>query len=208
MKTSVEHRWTSFATAGSSTMNAMKRSALCVLFIGLQFSLFAQSEAIDSLKKEAQVSTDPETKSLASDLATKASALTKSLKDNPDAQRHVESALNAVAGNKGPAAVSGLQTLTALKLTPEQTNLSKEVYHVGSAYIVKRNFATLEGSQSEVSQVVNSLREGSPAKALPALKKIGENAKLTQPQKDLVASLTKNLTPGLADGLKGLPGLK
>ena len=168
------------------------------------------TNAVASLKKEAQTATDPETKSLAGDLSTKVAALSKSLQGNPEAQKQLEGAVNALLGDKGPAAIEGFQKLSIAKLTPEQTRLSKDVYNTGSAYVIKKNFGSLEGSQTEVNQVVTALRKGSYTEALPPLKKIGQNANLTQPQKDLVASLTDRYAPGLkkaSDGLKSIPGL-
>jgi hypothetical protein len=130
---------------------------------------------------------------------------------NPGAQKQLETAVNAAVGNKGPAAIDGLQKLASAKFTPEQSRLAKDVYNVGSAYVVKKNFGSLEGSQTEVSQVVTALRQGKTTQVLPPLQKIGQNATLTQPQKDLLASLTGRYAPGLqkaTEGLKSLPGLK
>ena len=106
--------------------------------------------------------------------------------------------------------LSTLQQLSQAKLTPEQTKLAKDVYHTGSAYLVQKNLGSLEGAQGDVSQVVSSLKKGSPAEALPALKNIGQNAKLTDSQKEFVSSVTKHYAPGLQkaeDLLKGIPGI-
>ena len=186
-----------------------------LVLLALPLMAFGQTATttnlLDQLKRESEAATDPELKSLSNDFSTKAAQLSKSLGTNTDAQKQLDSALTAVLGNKGPAAVEGLQKLTSAKLTPEQTKLSKEVYNLGGAYLVKKNFGTLEGSQTEVSQVVSSLRKGTPAQALPPLKKIGQNATLTQPQKDLLSSMVNNYAPGLkraGDSLKSIPGLK
>lgn len=193
----------------------MKPLSCCILLMSLPFVAMAQSPVttnlVEQLKRESQTAADPEMKSLAGDLGTKAAALSKSLGDNQEGQKQLESALSAVVGNKGPAAVQGLQKLSQAKLTPEQTRLSKEVYNVGSAYLVKKNFGSLEGSQGEVTQVVSALRKGSATEALPPLKKLGQNATLTQPQKDLLSSVADSYAPGLkrvGEGLKGLPGLR
>ena len=187
-----------------------------VLFVtAAQLAALGQStgitNAVTALKNEAQAATDAETKSLASDFGTKVASLSKSLEGKPGAQKQLESAVNAVLGNKGPAAIEGLQKLASAKFTPEQTRLAKETYNLGSAYVVKKNFGSLDGSQSEVSQIVAALRNGKTMEAMPPLKKIGQNATLTQPQKDLLASLTERYAPGLkkaGEGLKSLPGLK
>ena len=169
------------------------------------------TNAVASLKADASSKADAETQSLANDLGSKVLGLSKSLEGNPGAQQQLESAVNAVLGNKGPAAIEGFQKLAASKLTSEQTRLAKDVYNVGSAYVVKRNFGSLEGSQAEVSQVVTALRKGNATEALPSLKKIGQNATLTQPQKDLLSSLTGRYSPGLkkaGEGLKSIPGFQ
>ena len=191
----------------------MRTFLCCLLLITTHCAVRAQSvpltNAVSSLKKEAQTS-DAEAQSLSSDLGTKAMALSKSLGTNAAAQTQLETAMNAVLGNKGPAALEGFQKLSTAKLTPEQTRLAKDVYNTGSAYVVKKNFGSLEGSQTEVSQIVTSLRQGKTAEALPPLKKIGQNANLTQPQKDIVASLSERYAPGLkraGDSLKSIPGL-
>lgn len=171
----------------------------------------ATSDAVNTLRKEAQSTADQETKSLTSDLGTKTASLSQSLEGNLDAQKQLESVMKAVLGDKGPAAVEGLQKLTLAKFAPEQTRLAKDVYHLGSAYVVKKNLGSVEGSQAEVSQIVSSLRKGTPTEALPALKTLSQNARLTEPQKDLVASLMNNYAPGVkkaADSIKALPGLK
>jgi hypothetical protein len=171
----------------------------------------ALTNALTALKTESQSAADDQTKSLANELGTKASALSKSLEGNAAAQKQLDTAMNAVLGQNGPAAINALQSLTAAKLTPEQTRLTKDVYNVGSAYVVKKNFSSLEGSQIEVNQVVAALRKGSATEALPPLKTLGQKATLTQPQKDMVASLTDKYAPGLkkaSEGLKSLPGLK
>lgn len=192
----------------------MKHFILCFLFATVQWTAMAQTaamtNAVRSLKKDAQ-SADAETQSLVSDLGPKVFALSKSLEGNPEAQKQLEGAVNALLGDKGSAAIEWFQKLATAKLTPDQTRLAKDVYNTGSAYVVKKNFGSLEGSQTEVSQVVTALRKGSATEALPPLKKIGQNANLTQPQKDLVASLTERYAPGLkkaGDSLKAIPGLK
>jgi hypothetical protein len=192
----------------------MKYLSLCLLLSAASLGMAqtpAITNAVASLKQEAQAAADAETKSLTSDLSTKVLALSKSLEGNPSAQKQLESAVNAVLGNKGPAAIEGFHKVASAKLTPDQTRLAKDVYNVGSAYVVKKNFGSLEGSQAEGSQVVTALSKGSAAEALPSLKKIGQNATLTQPQKDIVASVTGRYAPGLqkaGEGLKSLPGLK
>jgi hypothetical protein len=87
------------------------------------------------------------------------------------------------------------------------------VGNVGSAYIVQRNFSSLEGAQGDVAQIVNSLRKGTPTAAIPAIQNVAQNAKLTPAQKEVATSLVNQYVPGvkkvsdfLGGGLKSLPG--
>ena len=204
-----------------NTPNLLARSALFIaLALGLTPASFAADPATDApkptadlisdLKASSQADPDPTLKSLGADLGDKAAALNQSLDNTPKVQGQLQKGLNSLLGNRAPAALDSLQHLTQAKLTPDQSKLAKDVYHTGSAYVVQKNFGSLEGSEGDVAQLVGSLRKGGSAEALPALKKIGGNAKLTQPQKDLLTSLTDKYAPGLkkaGDALKSVPGL-
>ena len=167
---------------------------------------------LGELNSTAKTTGDSTLSSLAGDLGTKVQSLTKSLGGNADANAQLQSAVQSLLGNKGVESLDALQKLGQAKLTPEQTKLAKEVKNIGGAYIVQKNFSSLDGSQTEVAQVVNSLRKGDTANALPPLKKISENAKLTQPQKDLLTSVANRYAPGAAKAegalksIKSLPG--
>lgn len=169
------------------------------------------AELLGDLKKSAESAADPELKSLGTELGSKVGALNTSLADNAAAQGQLNSALGGLTGKGSPAStVSALQQLSQAKLTPEQTKLAKDVYNTGSAYLVQKNLGSVEGAQSDVAQVVGALKKGSPTEALPALKNIGQNGKLTDGQKEFVQSLVKNYVPGLdkAGGLiNAIPGL-
>ena len=98
--------------------------------------------------------------------------------------------------------------MSQTKLTPEQTELAKEVGQLGSAYLVHKNLGNLEGSQSDVAQIVHSLRKGNIAEALPAIKKVSQNAKLTPTQKELLTSLADKYAPGASKESSALKGVK
>jgi hypothetical protein len=76
-----------------------------------------------------------------------------------------------------------------------------------------KNLGSLEGSQSEVAQIVGSLRKGKITEALPAIRKVSQNAKLTAEQKELLTSVAEKLAPGASKvsgalgEMKGIPGL-
>jgi len=201
-------------------MNAIRGTLFSLILAALCLAVSAEAIAADSSPskpldqtvtdlKTASAGSDATLKSLGDETAAKAAALDKSLGTNSQAKAQLQQALASLAGNRGAASLSSLQGLSKAKLTPEQGRLAKDIYHTGSAYVVQRNFSSLEGSQGEVSQLVSSLRKGGSADALPALKKIGENAKLTTDQKDLLSSLTDQYAPGLkkaGSALKKIPG--
>ena len=113
-------------------------------------------------------------------------------------------------GNKGGESLAAFQKLSQTKLTPEQTKLAKDVGQLGSTYLVHKNLGNLEGSQSDVAQIVRSLRKGNITEALPAIRKVSQNAKLTPAQKELLTSLVEKYTPGaskVSGALKGVNGI-
>ena len=168
---------------------------------------------LGQLASSTQSSSDSTLKSLAGELATKAQSLNTALAGNAATQTELTGALQSLLGNKGPEAVAAFQKLSAAKLTPEQLGLAREVGHVGSAYLVQKNLGALEGSQSDVAQIVTALRKGNVTAALPAIHKVSQNVNLTPAQKDLLTSMAEKLAPGagkageaIGNGLKSLPG--
>jgi len=189
---------------------------LFALVIGLAHNAHAQSltDLLGQLKSSSAASGDATLKSLGGDLGSKVTSLNTSLAGNPAAQGQLQGALQSLVSGNGASSLGSLSKLTQAKLTPAQTKLAKDVGNVGSAYVVQKNFGALEGSQSDVAQIVTSLRKGEPTTALPAIQKVGQNAKLTAPQKDLIGSLADKYAPGtkkignaLEGGLKSIPGL-
>jgi hypothetical protein len=167
------------------------------------------SSLLGQLTSASQSSSDSVLKSLGGELATKAQVLGASLAGNADVQSQLTTALQSLVGNKGPEAVAVFQKLSAAKLTPDQIGLAKQFGQVGSAYLVQKNLGALEGSQSDVAQIVSSLRSGNVTAALPAIKKVSQNVNLTPAQKDLMTSVANKFMPGagaISNGLKSLPG--
>jgi hypothetical protein len=168
---------------------------------------------LGQLKSATASGGDPTLKSLGSELGSKVQASHKSLTGNPETQGQLSGALQSLLGNKGAESLAAFQKLSQIKLTPEQTKLAKDVGHLGSAYLVHKNLGGLEGSQSDVAQIVGSLRKGKITQALPAIQKVSRNAKLTPAQKELLTSLADKYAPGAGkagDALKGVketPGL-
>ncbi len=168
---------------------------------------------LGQLGTASKASGDATLVSLAKDLAPKAQALYKALGGNSAVQGQLVSALQALLGNKSVSALGALTKLSEAKLTDAQMKLAKDVGNVGSAYLVQKNFASLEGAQGDVAQIVNALRKGDPTTVLPALQNVAQNAKITPAQKELAGALVDQYAPGmkkignaLKEGLKSLPG--
>lgn len=192
------------------------RSALVLTLVaGLTQDCPAQSFAdlLGQLTAAGKSSGDATLQSLGGTLGSKAQSLNTSLAGNAGAQGMLQGALSSLMGGNGSGALGSFAKLSAAKLTPEQTKLAKEVGNVGSAYVVQKNFSSLEGAQGDVAQIVNSLRKGTPTAAIPSIQNVAQNAKLTPAQKDLAGSLVNQYVPGakrakdlLGGGLKSFPG--
>ena len=153
--------------------------------------------------------------SIGSELAAKAKSLTQSAAGNSDLKSQVAGALHSLSAGKDASALSSLfQGAKQSSLTPPQMQLAKDVGNLASAYVVQRNFSSLDGAQGDVATIVNSLRKGEVVPAVPALKSLSQNAALTSQQKDLLGTLADQYAPGLKNasdslkqGLQGLQGL-
>ena len=192
------------------------RFALVIMFAaGLAQDCPAQSFAdlLGQLTASSQSSGDATLKSLGGALATKSQVLNTSLAGNAGAQGLLQNALSSLLSGKSANALGAFTKLSAARLTPEQTKLAKEVGNVGSAYIVQKNFSSLEGAQGDVAQIVNSLRKGTPTAAIPAMQNVAQNARLTPAQKELAGALVNQYVPGakkvgdlIGGSLKNFPG--
>jgi hypothetical protein len=206
-----------------SRLNQFATSSLCAALTALLFCLpatvaragddTALTSLLGKITTAAESSKDSTLQSLGGELAAKAKSLGASLSGNPELESQLTGALQSLLGNKGPDAVAAFQKLSAAKLTPEQMGLAKEVGQVGSAFLVQKNLGALEGSESDVAQIVTSLRAGNLTAALPAIQKVSKNANLTPAQKDLLTSMAEKFAPGakqagelIGNGLKSLPG--
>jgi len=170
----------------------------------------AVNEAVAEVKKEAQAAyaqlsqqllasskgaTDELLKNVSTDLQGRVQKLGEALKGNEALTQQLGSAVNALLGNKDSEAVTSLGGLTAAKLTPEQTTLAKDVYNATAALVTQRNFSSLEGLNSDVSQLANAVWKGNYTQALPPLQKIYNQATLTPAQKDLLGKMYDSYMP-------------
>lgn len=173
------------------------------------------TDAASQLLSLAESQSDKVLASIGQDLAPKLKSLATSLAGQPAAKSQVDSTLKSLVSGDSAGTIEAVTTLAQAKLTPEQTDLAKQVRDLAAAYVVQKDFSALEGVQGEVATVVGALRKGEVATALPALSGIAAKAKLTPAQKDLVSSIAEKYAPAglkqagdaLQQGLKSIPGL-
>ncbi len=165
----------------------------------------------------AAAQTDKLLGSIGGDLAGKVKSLSQSLGVNDALKSQLDGALQSLTAGKDSTALGQVFQVAqaATNLTPQQQQLAKDVSNIASAYVVQKNFSSLDGAQGDVAGVVNALRQGDIAAAVPPLQKVAQNAGLTPSQKELVSSLADQYAPGLKkaagtlqQGLKSLPSLK
>ncbi len=178
----------------------------------------AASDAGSKLLDIVKTQSDSVLTSLGQDLAAKAKSLVASSPGNESVSTNVNTALTALANNQDNQALApAFQLSQGIGLTPQQTQLAKEVGNLASAFVVQRNFSSLAGAQGDVGTLVNALRQGQYTAALPPLQKIMNNASLTPGQKDLLGSLADKYAPSLKQAagtlgqglqkLQGIPGV-
>jgi hypothetical protein len=120
----------------------------------------------------------------------------------------LNSLLSSLTGGQDSAALaSAFKLVSSAKLTPEQLGLAKQVGNLASAYVVQKNFTTLDGSQGDVANIVNSLRSGKIKDAVPSLKNVATSAKLSDTQKQLIATIEDKYAPGLSKASGALEGI-
>ncbi len=177
------------------------------------------SELGTKLVAQAKSATDEQLGTIASELTGKVNALETAVGANDVIKAKLVNTLQSLAnGLDVPAITSAFQLAEAAKLTSDQLTVAKEVGNLASAYVVQKNFAALDGAQGDVATIVNSLRKGEVLAAIPALEKISQNTHLSDPQKELIASVVDKYAPGLKKAmgsvqqgiqtLKSLPGFK
>ena len=143
-----------------------------------------------------QSSSDSLLKNISTDLGARVAKLGDSLQANETVKAQLNSAMESLLGKKDSEAVGTFGKLTESKLTPEQTTLAKEVYNAAAALVTQRNFSSLDGMNTEVGSLVNSVWKGNYTEALPPLQKIWTKATLTESQKNLLGTTFDKVAPG------------
>jgi len=158
-------------------------------------------------------STDALVKNVSADLESRVGKLASSLADNATVKEGLNTAVQSLLGNKDLDAITELNKLTSANLTPEQTTMVKDVYNAGAALVTQRNFSSIEGMNTDVSQLATAVWKGNYTEALTPLQKLYGQSTLTAPQKELLgATFDKYLPAGWKDTAgsvqKGLDTLK
>ena len=201
----------------------MKKSFVNLLIVitaaaslgGFTPAVFGQADADVAAKfvDAAKASSDSQLGGIASELTSKVQSLGTATGGNSAITSKLNSTLSSLTGGQDSAALaSAFKLASSAKLTPEQLGLAKQMGNLASAYVVQKNFATLDGSQGDVATIVTSLRAGKIKDAVPSLKNVATSAKLTDNQKQLITTITDKYVPGFSKAsgavneIKKIPG--
>ncbi len=189
--------------------------AAAVMVCGVNSNALAQVDAglVAKFLDTAKAASDSQLGTIAGELTGKVQSLGTLLGANDAIKGTLDNTLKSLTGGKDSAALAhAFDLVKAAKLTPDQLGIAKQVGNLASAYVVQKNFATLEGSQSDVATIVKSLREGKLTAAVAPLKNVAGNTHLTDGQKKLVKTVADKYAPGwqkaagAVDAIKKLPG--
>ncbi len=189
--------------------------AVAVSLGGFANPVFGQTSADTAAKflDAAKTSSDSQLGGIASELTSKVESLGSAVGGNSAVTGKLNSMLTSLTGGQDSAALtSAFNLVKGAKFTPEQLGLAKQVGNLTSAYVVQKNFASLEGQQGDVANIVTSLRSGKYKDALPSFKNVAASAKLSDTQKELIKSIEDKYAPGLSkasgalDEVKKIPG--
>ena len=198
------------------TLPSLAIAVAAVILCGFNCPVSAQTNSAAlaaGFLEQAKSSGDAKLGDIASDLTGKVQHLESLLGTNSVIKGKLDSTLMSLTGGHDSAALASAYDLVkGAKPTPEQLGLAKQVGNLTSAYVVQKNFTTLEGAQSDVATIVSSLRTGNVTGAVPSIKNVATNAHLTDGQKQLITTVADKYAPGwkkageALDGLKKLPG--
>jgi hypothetical protein len=196
-------------------MNFLAVTLAMIALGGAGNSAFAQADTnlVNQFLTGAQAAADGRLGDIASELTGKIESLGAALGTNSVLTSQIDTVLKSLTGGQDSTALSSaFKLVSAAKLTPEQVDVARQVGNLASAYVVQKNFASLDGAQGDVASIVSSLRDGQITTAIPAIKNVATNAHLTDDQKTLITKIADQYAPGwkkagaVLDGLKKLPG--
>lgn len=189
--------------------------AVTIGFCGITPTMFAQADTglVNGFLAQAKAASDSQLGAMATELTDEIKKLGTGLANNAAVKEKLDGTLKALTDGKDSEALTpAFDLVKGAKLTPEQLGVAKQVGNVASAYVMQKNFATLEGSQTDVATIVKSLRGGNLTAVVQPLKNVAYSAKLTDPQKQIIGAIADKYAPGwqkakgAMDSLKKLPG--
>jgi hypothetical protein len=193
-----------------SFMNRFIALTAACSFCSVTSAVFGQTDADVASKfvDAAKANSDSQLAGIASELTAKVGSLGSAVGGNSAITGKLNSLLSSLTGGQDSAALaSAFKLASSAKLTPDQLGLAKQVGNLASAYVVQKNFNTLDGSQGDVVNIVNSLRSGKIKDAVPSLKNVATSAKLSDTQKELIATIEDKYAPGLSKASGALEGI-
>lgn len=134
-------------------------------------------------------------KDISTDLQQKVQKLSDSTKGDETLTAKLTTAVKSLVNHDDSQAVSGFGGLSAAKLTPEQTAMAKDVYNAAAALVTQRNFSSVEGMNTDVSQLTTAVWKGNYTQAVPPLQRLYNQSTLTTEQKDLLGKMYDNYMP-------------
>lgn len=164
----------------------------------------AANDLAQQLLSTAQTKSDTLLQDLSKDVQTSITQLGSKLAGDTTLKGYLDNAVQSVVKGQDIQALDYYNKLVQSKLTDDQMAVVKQTGDVLSAFVVQKNFGALDGMQSEVAQIVNSLRKGDTTTAIPAIQKVASSAKLTDSQKELIGSLADKYAPGVKAATKSL----
>lgn len=190
--------------------------AVAAVLVGINQNGTAEtnSAAASSLIKQANAFNDSQLGAIAAQLTGAVGKLDSLLAKDSPIKGALDSTFKSLTGGRDSEALTSTFNLVkGAKFTPEQMGIVKEISNLTSAYVVQKNFTSLEGSKSDVAAIVSSLREGKVTAAVTPLKNVASNAHLTDGQKHLITTVADKYAPGwrkagqAVDAIKKLPSL-
>ncbi|HAV62571.1 MAG TPA: hypothetical protein DCY13_09425 [Verrucomicrobiales bacterium] len=199
--------------AASAAVEEVKKQSATAVAEAQQQARAAYDDLSRKLVESTKGQTDKLLQDVGADLEKRTKQLSESLKENQTLTQQLQGAVQALLGGQDTEAVSEMGELAGAKLTPDQTTLAKDAYNAMAAFVTQRNFSTLEGMDSDVARLVNSVWKGNYSEALPPLQKIYGQATLTPAQKELLSTTFDQYAPtGWKDAAsslqKGVDALK
>lgn len=166
------------------------------------------------LKSVATDNTDALLNSIGGDLGRTAASLKNSLEGNAPVTGALDTAVRSLLSGQDSEALGLYDKLTKAGLTEDQKELATELRDLTAAFLTQKNLSALDGAEGRVATLVNALRKGEVAAALPAVKELASNASLTPAQKGFLETLAGQYAPGLSaitekvtSGLPELPSV-